>query len=297
MLQNRTIDLTHIGGVKFIEDTHSYFNKDNERYTGVTTFLEQYKNKFDTEKGSFNSAIKYVIIENFGEEKFNDFKKLCRDAEIKNCNNPADIKFIYGHNFLYKRYDAIVKKYPHLKEEIEKNQIRLKEEWSAKSLSSTTKGSIEHGVRENLINENGYTYDGVFYKYLPEKNILNVTLDDIIVIPECLVWNHRLKLAGLSDIALFNRGVVSIQDYKTNESIDFNSFNNIKMKGIFSELEDCSYNHYSSQLDIYQHLATTLRPEFKKGDNFIIHTKSEEFNREDKFIKCLDIESIINKIF
>lgn len=296
--QDRTIDLTHIGGIKFIESTHTYYNKNNEKYSGVTTLLKRYEHEFDTELGSTNSAIKEVVIKHFGEERFNELKKLCKQEALKSIENTDDPKFIYGHSFLYTKLDSIIKKYPTLKEEIFSTKSRLLKEWKDISNESLRIGSLEHDKREQQIKDFGYYHNGVHYKYIQGKNIMNVSVDENIVIPECLVWNHSMKLGGLADIFLFNKGIIYVKDYKTNEQIEFESFNQRKMKGVCSTLMDSNYFHYSLQLKIYQKMAVLLRPEFKQGENIIISTKSEKYNRkEDNFIPCFDVNNEVDLIF
>lgn len=74
------------------------------------------------------------------------------------------------------------------------------------------------------------------------------------LIPELLVYNHQLKLAGQIDLTeiMFSNNTVYFQvyDYKTNHKIDReNDFQKMKFKS--AELDDCSYNHYNLQLYLY----------------------------------------------
>lgn len=299
--QDRTIDLTHIGGIKFEESNHRYTNNNNIVYKGVTTLLKDYEHHFDDKIGAINSAIKSVIIGQFGEEKFNILKNKCKEDEIneyKGLISYEEKKLIFGHSFLYKKLEAIINKYPELKEKIELQRVQFLKEWKDKSDESIRLGSLEHDIREQKIKEDGYWFNGVHYKYIEGKNILNVTTDDVIVIPECLVWNHNVKLGGLADVFLFNKGFITVHDYKTNEEIEMESFMKKKMKGCCSKLMDCSYFHYSLQLRIYQQMALDLRKEFKKSDNHIIHTASEKYNRkEDTIIKCFNVDNEVENIF
>lgn len=297
--QNRSIDFTDIGGIKFDEASHTYTNKDNKVYCGVTTLLKRYENVFDTELNSINSAIKKAIIDNFGEDKFNTLKQNCKTEELRSALlTEEERKFIFGYSFLYKKHDQIVSKYPQLITEIENNRVNFIKEWKDASDEAIKIGSLEHDNREQDIKDNGYFYKGVHYKYIEGKNITNVTKDDVIVIPECLVWNHKIGLGGLADVFLFNKGEIMVHDYKTNEAIEMKSFMERKMKGVCSMLMDCNYFHYSLQLRIYQQMALDLRKDFQKGDNQIIHTKSVKFNRtNDAIIQCFPVENEVNLIF
>jgi len=296
--QDRTIDLTGQGGLKFVESTHSYFNPKGERYSGITTLLKRYEHEFDTGLGSLNSAIKEVIINNFGDEKFNELKMACKQVGLQKNTNPNERKFIYGHTYLHTKFDSITKKYPNLKEEIISTKARLLKEWKATSDEAIRIGSLEHDRREQQIKDEGYWYEGIHYKYISDRNILNVRIDENVVIPECLVWNHERKLGGLADIFLFKQGVVSVQDYKTNELIEKKSFNNRMMKGVCSSLMDSNFFHYSLQLKLYQKMAILLRPDLKIGENLIINTKSEKYNRpEDILLNCHNVDMEVELIF
>jgi hypothetical protein len=299
--QDRTIDLTSIGGIKFEEHNHRYTNKDGVKYNGVTTLLKNYEHEFDSEIGSINSAIKYVITEEFGEEKFNILKRQCKNEQLSKLSgliSKEDEKFVFGHNFLHEKLYSITNKYPSLKHRIEENRIRFLKEWKETSDEAIKIGSLAHDLKEQDIKKNGYWFEGVHYKYIEGKNILNVTTDDVIAIPECMVWNHDVKLGGLADVFLFNKGFIKVHDYKTNESIEMESFLGKKMKGCCYRLMDSSYFHYSLQLRIYQKMALDLRKDFKQSENYIIHTKSEKYNRtEDNLIKCFEVENEVIDIF
>lgn len=296
--QDRTIDLTDIGGIRFEESSHSYFNKEGERYKGITTLLKKYEHEFDDEIGSLNSAIKDVIIRTFGEQKFNELKKLCKQEGLRMTKDKEEHKFVYGHHFLHTKLNSIILKYPNLKEDILLTKQRLLKEWRDKSEESIRIGSLEHDAREQEIKQKGYFYNGVHYQYIEGRNIMNVKTDENVVIPECLVWNHKLKLGGLGDLFLFNKSLIHVHDYKTNELIERESFNRRAMKGVCSTLMDCNFYHYSLQLKIYQAMALMLRRDFKVGENLIINTKSELYGRnEDILIGCHNVEREVRLIF
>lgn len=306
MAQDRTIDLTHLGGIKFNESLHRYSNINDITYTGVTTLLHNYYEPFDSERISLNKAIKNVVIREYGEENFIKLKKQVYSEQLKIVKETyrgeeqyQKIKYLIGHDFLYTKLQAFKNKKFTTYENILLEQELLKNEWIETAKVASDEGSKEHDRREqSIIDNKGYEYMGKFFDYLPEKNILNVTLKDRIVIPECLVWNHDLKLGGLADIFLFDKGKILVQDYKTNASIDYKSFNDKKMIGVCSKLLDTNFSHYSLQLRIYQEMALLLRPEFKKGSNTIILTSSERHNRiDDQFIECCKVDTEVKSIF
>ena len=74
---------------------------------------------------------------------------------------------------------------------------------------------------------------------------------------EWLVYDMAKRLAGSIDLTLtLENGDIIICDWKRSKEI---KKTNLYQKGlkIFSHLEDCNYNHYSLQLNIYRHILET----------------------------------------
>lgn len=381
IIQDRSIDLTGVGGIKFSEAEHTYHNANGVRYTGITTLLGNYHEHFDDDIMATNKAIKDMVILDYGTRLYN--QKMLTDAgklELRSLLNSTPnylknsfwneaikevtekelgedkylllekqvagydnlyskikklkvskpslynkilkrhndinvitqlgteeyrrLKGVYGgFEELYNAMDEIEMKHPELYDKILEHKQWLLNKWEEINLRATTEGTIEHDKREQEIYTNGgYEHEGVWYDYVEGKNITNVTVDDRIVIPECMVWNHDMELGGLADIFLFNKGVINVLDYKTNRSID------IKpdlpepfwkyMTGPCSSLLDLNFYHYSLQLKIYQRMAIMLRPEFSAGINVIIHTTSDTHYRyEDALYDCHEVNDIVTDIF
>ena len=72
--QDRSIDLTNVGGIVFTESTHTYTNVEGIRYTGITTLLGRFHAHFDTDRVATNKAIKDCVINYFGSEKYNNIR-------------------------------------------------------------------------------------------------------------------------------------------------------------------------------------------------------------------------------
>lgn len=381
IIQDRSIDLTGVGGIKFSEADHTYHNANGERYTGITTLLGNYHEHFDDDRTATNKAIKDCVIDFFGLEKYNATMSKSNGSQlikgiaksmpqymkppvlnevIKECtiNHVGEEKYMLLEKqvFGYDNLHTSVKKFQKSKPELFKDIVesfnkraaivsygtedykRLKEEyggfnniidgldeirmlepelhkqilikkeellkeWEEINLRAVTEGTIEHDRREQEIYTNGgFEFEGVWYEYVEGKNISNVTTDDVIVIPECMVWNHDMKLGGLADIFLFNKGVINVLDYKTNRSIDIT--NDLPkmfwsyMTGPCFSLLDLNYYHYSLQLKIYQRMAMLIQPEFTAGKNVIIHTTSDTHYRyEDKLYDCYEVNDIVTEIF
>ena len=283
-----------------------------------------------------NKVIKDVTIEAHGEEKYmmlekqthgfaNLYRKLnrikadrpefYREIEEKALIESSIAKYggekykvlaksVDGFDNLGTELGTFESKMPKLYKKIMKRIPELKQEWVDTNLRAVTEGSAEHDKREQEIyDDGGYEWNGIWFEYIKGKNIMNVTLEDTCVIPECMVWNHEMRLGGLADIFLFHKGTIYVLDYKTNATVDIvPKINNKKywtyMTGVCSELLDLNFFHYSLQLKIYQEMALMLRPDFKAGINIIIHTTSDTHYRyEDAIIECHDVSEIVPKMF
>ena len=87
IIQDRSNDLTGVGGIKFNEGDHTYHNAKGDRYTGITTLLGNYHMHFDSEATSLNKAIKDCVIQYFGKQKYDD--------KMNSSNGASVIKEIY----------------------------------------------------------------------------------------------------------------------------------------------------------------------------------------------------------
>jgi hypothetical protein len=225
--------------VSFDSKTHSYF-LDNKKLISVTTLLNKYKNKFDSE---------------------------------------------YWSKIIAKRENI--------------SQSEVLEKWKKKAFKSTEIGTAIHKIFEDYVN-NDFTEENnkLIFKYnnlndeflddfnAKKNNALNFINDFFItkrIIPlhsEYICYNE--KIAGQIDlICKDQKDNYYILDFKTNEKIDFNSYNNIKTNYQLNFLEDSSYWHYCIQLSIYKELCK----EFNINKLFLVHITNEKY----EFIECKDI--------
>lgn len=175
--------------------------------------------------------------------------------------------------------------------------------WKEKAFKSTEIGTAIHKIFEDFA-ENKYSivggnlvfdYDELKPEYLTDFNLkkevaLKLLKDKFLtgrIIPihtEFIVYNE--DLAGQVDmIATDSKGNYYILDYKTNEKIDYEAYQNKKMLGVLRQIEDCSYYHYCLQLSIYKELLKDI--DIRKM--FIIHITTEDYF----FIEC---ENILEKV-
>ena len=274
-LQDRSYDLISIGGVKFSESSHTYTNDKGEIYRSSTGILKEFKNPFPTIEVSRYKAIKEVLSPK-------DFSRLKSKAG--------------GWDKVKNYWDILINHSDALRLRLTEAQQRFANSWLDAGELASTKGSIEHNRRENIIKSSGIEWMNKYYEY-SSKNILEVNKTDSCIIPEILLWNHGIKLGGLADCPIFDSGYVHILDYKTNKEIKTSAFNDQKMKKFLSHLPDCSLYHYSLQLKIYQKLACMLTG-LKPGECWIISTANPEYGRlEDQYTECVNLDKEVDLIF
>lgn len=281
ILPNRDIDLRDRGGLVFYEDSHSYFNADGIKYTGMTTFLKQFEGEsFDAEKTARYKAIK----ETLPETEFKKLKKLITNK----LGEPSRTAWTKVHLF----YDKLCEGSARYGEDLPKKRQEILDEWE----NASTQGSIEHDRREKEVIDNGLEWNGKYYPYM-NKTILDVTPEDVCVIPEIMVWDHDAQLCGLIDLPIFDKGVIHIQDYKTNKKIESTGFQGRTMKGPFRHHQDCNLSKYSGQLHGYMKMACDLTG-FKPGECWIISTANVDYKRvNDVYIRCTDMSKEIEEAF
>lgn len=262
MLQNRSFDLRHKGGIVFNEDDHSYFNAAGEQYESSTGIIKKYKAPFYDEQTAKYKAIKEVLPEAH-------FKALKKHAG--------------GWEGVHAYWDALMNR------EWAAELIERKEYHLAKWKSEAEAGSIEHGRREQeIISNGGIEFQGVFYEYLA-TDILSVPATGKYCLTEALIWDHKMKLGGLADLPIFDNGTFMVLDYKTNKEIARTSFMDKRMFHPFGHLPDSNYYHYSLQLNIYADMIQELTG-FKHVSNWIISTANPEYGRHsDIIIQCQDL--------
>jgi hypothetical protein len=273
LLPQRDVDLRHLGGLVFNEKYHSYHNSDGEKYSGVTTLLSKYK----SQKFNADNTAKYKAMKDFLPEKI--FKRIKEMAG--------------GWENAHTYYERVCNKGVSYLENLEKIKNGYLEQWKNKTIS----GSEEHDERERDIIENGFYYNGKLYPYL-DKNILEITKDDVGVCTEILLWDHSKKLAGLADIVIFDKGKFYILDFKTNKEIKRTGFMGRNLLPPFDNLPECEFSIYSLQLNIYAYMINALSG-CEYIDAHLISTKSEEYERpEDVYIECMDLrEEVKTEIF
>ena len=98
--QDRSLDLTDVGGIIFKELSHTYTNAEGVRYTGITTLLGRFHDHFDAEKTSINKSIKDNVILHFGAETYRTVKSDSGGEDVIQ-ENYDKLKASLGTNYEY----------------------------------------------------------------------------------------------------------------------------------------------------------------------------------------------------
>ena len=226
--------------IKFVPKGHEYYDKKDREYLSVTKFISKVL------KEPFDENISFYIAKG----------KLGWKA------SPADI-------------------------ELEAKKI--KEEWKKENDKATKWGKFVHNNLEQYF-KTGHI--------IPEMKILITKLIDFIkpyneIAAESYLYSIFYRMAGQVDLIVKRQksasSVIDVYDYKTNikKGIQFNSIGNSIDKekqynryflDNFNHMEDCNYNLYCFQLNIYA-IMLQLTYGFKIGRLGIIfiHKSLDDF--------------------
>ena len=218
--------------IRFTEKDHSYVDLNTgEQLTSMTTFIAQFKPKVDWSEKAHAYVAKRTP------------KKVIQDLATKQKKSIQEIEeMIAGREI---------------------NGELILEIWNNNKNRAASEGTAEHLIRENkwkALQEAGkpvYTnmaVDGVKY---------SVDLSNLKpgVYPESIIYHPSYNIVGQSDEPwVFPKKILDINDYKSNDKLDFESYRNWRtgqhqtMLDPISHIQDCNVNHYALQLSGYAYL-------------------------------------------
>ena len=255
--------------VWFREKDHVYGNISDPsiKYTSVTTLIGKYENEFDSQFVSAYKALERILP--------SDIWKREKGAIWKSHKIPNEFLEVYNIS----------------KEELNKVQQDILDEWAEINRQSCERGTKIHSQLENSFYKAGSNITlkkfGIGGKFECRKDYSDLDLEYGIY-PEYLIYYDNPKLdlhiAGQIDLLIKNKNDIIIGDHKTNKKIDFKSFYNnstrtsAKMKYPLGTLDDCNFNHYQLQLSTYAWMIQKLNPEFNIKRLFINHYDHEGNN-------------------
>lgn len=241
------------GNIAFDEGSHKYWDvTDNKKnFISVTTLIERYAQPFDSEYWSMYKALETLIpAKDWAKEKKDILERHVISAEL-------------------------LDKYKITEDKLMEAQQKVKDDWKAKNLESTTRGTAIHAEIENSFYANGKNVKldkfGIGGKFECRKDYTDLDIENGVY-PEYLI--HRISddgilcLAGQIDLLVKQGNDIYIIDHKTNKKIDQKGFYDSKkkeeehMKFPLNNLPECNFSHYEMQLSTYAWMLQKLNPNF-----------------------------------
>ena len=154
------------------------------------------------------------------------------------------------------------------------------------------KGRSEHGTRvhnaiENYTNGSGWfsmSYEDIL-KYHEAVRFLDTRWGDFVKEEaELKLFDLDYGLAGTIDRVEYHPdNTISLIDWKTNNKIHMIGFQGQKAKKPLEDLDDCSYNKYMLQLNIYaflllKQLNKNRKKKLKVRELLLVHLTTEGYN-------------------
>lgn len=220
-----------MSNIVFEEKAHTY-TRLGIRYTSVTQMIGKYEPPFETEYWSLYKAIKEVF----------DRKGLWARYK-KHVGGWKNVVAYYMANGSNHAAEVLVV------------QNRFKAEWIAKNQRAIQKGSNTHKILEDAINTrkkvvfDNHKLPPNYIKYIPLNNH-----DSHEIFTEPFLWSDDYQIAGQSDLIIKLGRRLRIKDYKTNEEITTEAFDNQTFLHPLEHLPLHKYNIYCLQLSTYGYM-------------------------------------------
>jgi hypothetical protein len=204
----------------FNEEQHVYTHKvTGEKYSSVTSIISNYKNKFKSIEISEKFVKDHPELNNdFYLRKYLD-KLLLINKQIEEVERPITPEIV-------------------------------RDLWSESALNAQIKGKSYHFRHEIETIHNNTTLDRDY-----NDNIFHLWKDlNNGYYPELRIWNDQYKIAGMIDKVYIEKPNIWITDYKTNKNEITKGEDKYRMLHPLEYLNDASYYHYETQLNIYGYL-------------------------------------------
>ena len=240
------------GNVAFSEETHTYWNvDDNEKYISVTTLIHQFTQPFDKDFWSaYKTLEKLLPKESWVVEKKSLLTSKKFDPELLEVYNIS-------------------------KDEFNKAQQELLDLWDEENRKSCERGTKIHLDIENSFYTKAKDISlqkfGIGGKFECKKDYPELDLQ-YGAYPEYLIYYESddkvIRLAGQIDLIVKSGNEIYLVDHKTNKKIEQKSGYNsstrssVKMKYPLNNLPDCNFYHYTMQLSTYAWMLQKINPNF-----------------------------------
>lgn len=170
-------------------------------------------------------------------------------------------------------------------------------EWDKTAEEACTKGTAFHKYAENKVNNRHEPLEVSALLKSQFDRFYYDSIDNLVPVKsELVVGDTGLQIAGTVDQLYWSKKINGfvIFDWKTNRAMRLKNERRQKMLTHFAHLDECEFNTYSLQLNIYKYIVernTSLKIKGlflgwfnEKNDSYQIH-------------KCLDLQSLVPQIF
>ena len=271
------------GNVAFSEETHTYWNvDDNEKYISVTTLIHQFTQPFDKDFWSaYKTLEKLLPKESWVVEKKSLLTSKKFDPELLEVYNIS-------------------------KDEFNKAQQELFDLWDEENRKSCERGTKIHLDIENSFYTKAKDISlqkfGIGGKFECKKDYPELDLQ-YGAYPEYLIYYESddkvIRLAGQIDLIVKSGNEIYLVDHKTNKKIDQKSGYNsstrssVKMKYPLNNLPDCNFYHYTMQLSTYAWMLQKINPNFIIKDLILNHY---DHNGKNTLYRCQYLKDEVEKM-
>lgn len=224
--------------------------------------------------------------------------------------NEQNHTYINDEGVLYTSATTFVKKFvpPFERDKIatkfaKKNKRTVEDvlaEWKKISDDALRKGTAYHKLKEEeLLGTEGVIIEDELHEIFPstwegEMKVAKTLKLEPGIYPELIMWSDRYQIAGQGDyIEITKSGKINITDYKTSREIKLKAFQKWDgtkqmMNFPFNSFEDCNFNHYVIQINLYAFLIKQHNRNLKIGDLKIEHVVCE-FNEETGQVEVKEV--------
>ena len=271
------------GNVAFSEETHTYWNvDDNEKYISVTTLIHQFTQPFDKDFWSaYKTLEKLIPKESWAVEKKSLLTSKKFDPELLEVYNIS-------------------------KDEFNKAQQELLDLQDEENRKSCERGTKIHLDIENSFYTKAKDISlqkfGIGGKFECKKDYPELDLQ-YGAYPEYLIYYESddkvIRLAGQIDLIVKSGNEIYLVDHKTNKKIDQKSGYNsstrssVKMKYPLNNLPDCNFYHYTMQLSTYAWMLQKINPNFIIKDLILNHY---DHNGKNTLYRCQYLKDEVEKM-
>ena len=271
------------GNVAFSEETHTYWNvDDNEKYISVTTLIHQFTQPFDKDFWSaYKTLEKLLPKESWVVEKKSLLTSKKFDPELLEVYNIS-------------------------KDEFNKAQQELLDLWDEENRKSCERGTKIHLDIENSFYTKAKDISlqkfGIGGKFECKKDYPELDLQ-YGAYPEYLIYYESddkvIRLAGQIDLIVKSGNEIYLVDHKTNKKIEQKSGYNsstrssVKMKYPLNNLPDCNFYHYTMQLSTYAWMLQKINPNIIIKDLILNHY---DHNGKNTLYRCQYLKDEVEKM-